>query len=573
MLQLYGPAAAAAAAAGVSAAVPAMPPLPIGQRSSSGSIKEPGASVWLHEAYSASHSSAASSPSPVQGGSSTGLRGGSTLSSGGKQHASMEDIYRLLSFDCNAADGSKAGSPCPTAPMPTRHGSIASMSSFSCTNQPQNQQPLLQPFRSVGATPEAATRHNRSVPMPGSSDTAAAAAAAGSSSSNNGGYCKLDDLVPAGLPQLKISGRHSGCSDSDSGAAAAPFFLEDSPGCSSSGVGSCAGWPHVSGLQAAAAAGSQARGSPRYGVPACGSALPRGPAAAKQQTNNSSSTKRLWERRQALNINSNGSRSAAGSPCGNVPAGQGTLRTHGSALGPQGFAEIAARLNSDAACDSAAGGDGTPYGSNSSICSTTPLSHSYSNPELCATGSAGSAAPPCARSLFGSVPHMDRPLLPAACGRSAATNSGSRSWLARADSGLFGNDACDHLSVASDDEFIREINSENPLSSAWGPARSKMMGFRYCDATSPLNHPGRASPFKSSPFSSPRGPSRWVRGWLVQSHVCELWQMTWVRSSDREHGGDVPCLRCGWRASVCTGTLMRPKHVVACSWAIQLFDF
>jgi hypothetical protein len=492
----------------VSAAVPAMPPLPIGQRSSSGSIKEPGASVRLHEAHSASHSSAASSPSPLQG-SSTGLRGGSLMS--------REDIYNMLSNDGPAAAASNAGSPCPTAPMPTRHGSIASMGSFSYSKQPQNQQHLLQPFRSVGATPEAANRHNITMPVPGSSDAAAA-----SSSSNGGGYCKLDDLVPAGLPTLNISGRHSRCSDSDSGAAAAaaPFFLEDSPGCSSSGVGGCAGWPQVSGLQAAA--GSQARGSPRYGVPACGSALPRGPAAAKQQPNNSSSTKRLWERRQALNINSNGSRSAGGSPCGNMPAGQGTLCTHGSALGPEGLAEMAAGLNSDAACDSADGGDGTPYDTNSSICSTTPLSHSHSNPELCATGSTGSA-PHCARSLFGSMPHMERPLLQAACGRSAATNSGSGSWLARADSGLFGNDTCDHLSVASDEGFIREINSENPLSSAWGPHRGKLMGFKYCDATSPLNHPGRASPFKSSPFSSPRGPSRWVGG--AVTCVC-LWQVT-----------------------------------------------
>jgi hypothetical protein len=103
---------------------------------------------------------------------------------------------------------------------------------------------------------------------------------------------------------------------------------------------------------------------------------------------------------------------------------------------------------------------------------------------------------------------MDRPLLLSAGGSGSYTNSGSGGWHGRADNSLFGNDGCDHLSIASDDEFIREINSENPLSSAWGPAHAKLMGFRYCDATSPLNHPGRASPFKSSPFSSPRGTSR-----------------------------------------------------------------
>ncbi|WIA40606.1 hypothetical protein OEZ86_013944 [Tetradesmus obliquus] len=185
-------------------------------------------------------------------------------------------------------------------------------------------------------------------------------------------------------------------------------------------------------------------------------------------------------------------------------------------MGHEGLAEFAARLNSDTACASADGDDGTPYGTGSSICSATPMSHSNSNPELCAAASGGSTAPACARSLFGSVPHMDRPLLLSAGGSGSFTHSGSGGWHGgRANNSFFGNDSCDHMSIASDDEFIREINSENPLSSAWGPAHAKLMGFKYCDATSPLNHPGRASPFKSSPFSSPRGASRFEIGCAV----------------------------------------------------------
>ncbi|KAF6253847.1 hypothetical protein COO60DRAFT_383790 [Scenedesmus sp. NREL 46B-D3] len=515
MLQLYGPAAAATAAAGVSAAVPAMPAMPlllIGQRSSSGSIKEPGASVWLHEAYSSPHSPAAASPSSLQR-SSTGLRGSSTMSSGGKLHGSMEDMYDLIFGSCPAPAASNAGSPCPAAPKPTRHEPTAYLGSSPCLIQPQ-QQHLLQTYCSVGAAPEAASGHRTD--MPGRGSGSGGAAAGGSSSGRVGGYCQLDDLVPAGLPKLKISGRHRRCSDSDS-AAAASFFIDVSAGCGSSsggggGVTGC-GCPAVSGLQAAAAAaGDRAGGSPRYGLPACGNPLSHAPAAQQppSSSNSSSSAKRLWDRRQvALNSSSSGSRSAAGSPCGSAPAGPGAWRTRGCPGGPAGLAQNAVRLNFDAACASADDGDATPaYAAGSSICSETPLSHSHSNPELCVAAPVGAAAPACARSLFGSMPQLDRHLLPGACGGSGHATSGSGGWLARADSGLFGLDAGDQLSAASDDEFIREINSENPLSSAWGPAHAKLMGFKYCDATSPLNHPGRASPFKSSPYSSPRGASR-----------------------------------------------------------------
>lgn len=85
----------------------------------------------------------------------------------------------------------------------------------------------------------------------------------------------------------------------------------------------------------------------------------------------------------------------------------------------------------------------------------------------------------------------------------------------------------------ADEEVIRQVNADNVLSSAWGPgshsasgaggqsaggahplaSHPKLLAFKYCCATSPLNHPGRASPFNStrnSPFNSPRG-SRWVR--------------------------------------------------------------
>eukprot|EP00775_Hariotina_reticulata_P005410 gene5410-5643_t len=119
-------------------------------------------------------------------------------------------------------------------------------------------------------------------------------------------------------------------------------------------------------------------------------------------------------------------------------------------------------------------------GSTSSCCDT-PLSHSYSSPDL--AGGAG-LPPTCARSLFGSVTQVEsQPLM--------ATNS----WSSR-------TECCwappgQPLAVASDDNFIREINSENVLSAVWGPANAKLAAFKYCAATSPLNHPGRASPFGS----------------------------------------------------------------------------
>jgi hypothetical protein len=59
------------------------------------------------------------------------------------------------------------------------------------------------------------------------------------------------------------------------------------------------------------------------------------------------------------------------------------------------------------------------------------------------------------------------------------------------------------LTLTSDDNFIREINSENVLSAVWGPANAKLAAFKYCAATSPLNHPGRASPFGSPKAHQP----------------------------------------------------------------------
>lgn len=100
--------------------------------------------------------------------------------------------------------------------------------------------------------------------------------------------------------------------------------------------------------------------------------------------------------------------------------------------------------------------------------------------------------------------------------------------------------------LSADEEVIRQVNADNVLSSTWGPnsvashsaagatgsgshqhlhhsssgsgsghhhhSHPKLLAFKYCCATSPLNHPGRASPFSSarnSPFNSPRGP-RWA---------------------------------------------------------------
>jgi hypothetical protein len=79
--------------------------------------------------------------------------------------------------------------------------------------------------------------------------------------------------------------------------------------------------------------------------------------------------------------------------------------------------------------------------------------------------------------------------------------------------------------LAADDDVIRQVNADNVLSTAWGPgshsasgggmpgvhlaaSHPKLLAFKYCCATSPLNHPGRSSPFNSarnSPFNSPRG--------------------------------------------------------------------
>lgn len=425
-------------------------PLPIGQRSSSGSIKEPGASVWLHEAYSNPHSSAASSPSPFQH-TGTAFRGG------GKLCASMEDMYNMIFND--APSSNTAASPCPTGSMPTRQGSIASIGSCSSL-PPQYSRSNHVPTESIGAAAGGVQVVGSSFP------------------SNNGTYCQLDDLVPVGLAQLNIGGRRSGCSDTELGSAG--FFLDDSPACS--GSGSLAPeWP-VSGVPAGSpvAAGPN-RGSPRYGLHAAGGSSAPGAAPASQQQQQPR-LKRLWDRRQhaVLLEGSSGSRSATSSPSRCI--GGGVWRTHSSPAGPNNLTELAARLDSTGAATE------TPYGTNSS-CSATPMSHSYSNPDI----ADGLLPPPCARSLFGSVPQMDRPL-------------GSSSWLARADSGLVD----EHLSAASGDEYIRQVNSENVLSSAWGPGptHAKLLSFRYCDATSPLNHPGRASPFKGSPFASPRGSGR-----------------------------------------------------------------
>jgi len=63
------------------------------------------------------------------------------------------------------------------------------------------------------------------------------------------------------------------------------------------------------------------------------------------------------------------------------------------------------------------------------------------------------------------------------------------------------------LSVASDDDCIREINADNVLSSHWGPPASaaKLLGFKYSAAMSPLGaHGGR------SPFASPRHQQKCV---------------------------------------------------------------
>lgn len=91
-----------------------------------------------------------------------------------------------------------------------------------------------------------------------------------------------------------------------------------------------------------------------------------------------------------------------------------------------------------------------------------------------------SANPPCARALF------------------TACSLDSRQDLSA-------NLADDHLSVASDDESIREMNADNVLSSHWRPLHAKLLSFKYCAATSPLSQQCR------SPFTSPRQTPRTSR--------------------------------------------------------------
>jgi hypothetical protein len=104
---------------------------------------------------------------------------------------------------------------------------------------------------------------------------------------------------------------------------------------------------------------------------------------------------------------------------------------------------------------------------------------------------------------------------------------------------LFDQGHCLFLPTAADEEVIRQVNADNVLSSTWGPgsqsasgsglpgshlaaAHPKLLAFKYCCATSPLNHPGRASPFNSarnSPFNSPRG-TRQGRAVLCHNMTC-----------------------------------------------------
>jgi len=92
---------------------------------------------------------------------------------------------------------------------------------------------------------------------------------------------------------------------------------------------------------------------------------------------------------------------------------------------PAGPSLLAAALAAKA-CIRAAADAGVGEAGSASSCCDTPLSHSYSSPDL--TGGAG-LPPTCARSLFGSVNHIEPqpPLM--------ASNSWSSRWAA-------GHDAC-----------------------------------------------------------------------------------------------------------------------------------
>lgn len=470
----------AAAEADIAAAAAS---LPVGQRSSNGSINEPGASVWQHEAAigSVPHFGP-SSPAPAH-------RSGPLVRVGrGPVCQSIDDMYSVIFGDgpqCTAGAAVPGVSQASRTDPPAAMGSGSSME-YGYQHMDSCGSPDLQVVLS-------ATEPNSSKSCATAHDNAARR-----SSSVIG---PLDDLiVPAGLTRIRTGSRSSGSDGSGTG------FCASSPLCSRSG-GAAAGmvaWQVPNVLGGALGAAGSCKGSPRYGSLSSSSGLAFGAAHQQNQHLVSSglrqSQKRLWDRRQQAAQTSGASVSCASSgvstPCPDIataagsssaPGGVWRIQTSLSTAGPGNFADIAAKLGGRC---SPSDDPNTPY--THSSCSATPLSHSYSNPEAAGAG-AGAMPPACARALFGSVPQMDRPLM----------SVGSGSWLTRADSGLMD----DHLSVASDDEYIREVNAENVLSSVWGPANgtSKLLSFKYSVATSPLNHPGRASPFRASPFNSPRG--------------------------------------------------------------------
>lgn len=443
--------------------------LPVGQRSSNGSINEPGASVWLHEAtISTAQQSPIASPVPTH-------RTGPRVKGGKAMCQSVDDLYSIIFGDAihsPASSGDALGS-CPNTGRLSLSGA-----SHQCGTYQQVSHGLVD----INPTVPSMGRYS-------SNGSIGQSSAARSSSSVIG---PLDDLmVPAGLARIR-TGRPSGSDGSGSG------FCAESPAYSSSERqaegGSSWHMPAVAAMAATLGPGPGLKCSSRYGNNSYNYSATGAPSLQQQSATGGAqqAKKRLWDRRHQATVvseaSSGYSSTGPSTPCPGVVTTAGSSSAPGGqyrSRGPASLAEIAARLGGG--CSPSAN-CGTPYPPSS--CSVTPVSHSYSNPDLAGVGP-GNLPPTCARALFGGVSQTDRSLM----------STGSSSWLTRADSCLG-----DHLSVASDDDYIREVNADNVLSSVWGPANgaSKLLSFKYSAATSPLNHHGRASPFRASPFGSPR---------------------------------------------------------------------
>lgn len=458
--------------------------LPVGQRSSNGSIKEPGASVWLHEAAIGSMScSAASSPMPSQHHIATvdmGL---------GRFCQSIDDMYSVIFGDCqnNATGISASGS---------RRASTTSLVSSSNLHL-EHFEPHIYESDDIQ---QASAGYQHYCRMQHTTDHLTTAV------SGSPVIGPLDDLiVPAGLAPIRTGGWNRQSCGSGAGLPARTRSFDGKDGREVAGD-QASNWNHAT-VQAGWTEGSLPKGIPRYSFP-CSTSEDGQLLKAKQQQqhdtdSNHNHKKRLWDRRREAALSNEASSgyssSAPSSPsagskaAGSTSAPGGIWRTSTSPLVTASAGCASRSLGRKRSCSPAVDCD-TTCGNRSD--SATPLAHSYSYPDMMPAGS-NEVPPACARALFGGSSQTDKPLM----------SVGSGSWLTRADSCMD-----DHLSVASDDGYIREVNAENVLSSVWGPTNrtSKLLSFKYSVATSPLNHPGRASPFMNSPFQSPRGSYRLV---------------------------------------------------------------